>query len=640
MRRNSISSRLAIVMVLIVTATAAAASTLIFTRLNSVLIDSASTELERDAEIHATKFISRIDELTRDTLLLADTPPIQGIIRASSSGQDPLDGSSLQIWRDRLETIFEGVARHKPDYLQVRFIGVADGGRELVRVNRDLKSGKVSAVPADQLQPKGAETYFLSAITKGQGQLFLSPINLNREFGKIEKPFVPVLRSATPIYNRATGEVFGIVIINLALGPALRELTTSADNRRSYYVTNADGHYLVHPDPARAFEFVYAQATQAQIEFPLLQSLMQSADLSLSTVDRNNQQVVSARQIRLGPEATGRSIYAIVSDDFHDITVVSRAVLRQATLLILALAAAALIIGSILARKIVRPIETLADSVRNLNVDNAALQLPPSLPAEAGDLASALQTSLTAVRDRNEKLQAKNKELEQFAYIASHDLQEPVRTISSFSKLLSTRYTDQLDERGQKSLSFILDSCQRMQALIHGLLEYSRLGKKAEPEVVDFKHMLDGVLADLNASIESKHATLAVGSLPKLRVYAVEVRLLFQNLIGNALKFSRPGISPHIVITGEPKQGSWQFSVTDNGLGIEPQAREKVFMIFQRLQNRNEYEGTGIGLAHCRKIVEMHGGAIWIEDGTDGGSRFVFTLQELNDSPRRRNEDE
>ncbi len=633
MRRNSISTRLAIVLVLVVTLTAVAASALIFTRLNSVLIESASTELERDTEVQATKFVSRIDELTRDTLLLANTPPIQGIIRASRDGRDPLDGSTLQSWRERLEIIFEGVARHKPDYLQVRFIGVADGGRELVRVNRNLKTGAVSAVAQDQLQTKGSEPYFVSALARKPDQLYLSPINLNREFGVIEQPFVPVVRSATPIYDQSTGEIFGIVVINLALERALRELTSSGDVRRNYYVTNRDGHYLVHPDPARAFEFAYAQAQPAQADFPLLKTLMHSSGQSLSKVDRQRQQVISARRVRLGPASSGKNVYAIVSDDFNDITLVSRAVLKQAALLILALAAAALFIGSVLARKIVRPIEKLAESVGNLDVNNAALQIPPSLPAEAGDLASALQTSLAAVRDRNDKLQAKNQELEQFAYIASHDLQEPVRTISSFSKLLHTRYTDQLDERGQKSLTFILDSCQRMQALIHGLLEYSRLGKQAEPEMIDIADMLQGVIADLNTAIENSKATLDIGPLPTLRIFAVEVRLLFQNLIGNALKFSRPGIPPQIAVTARREHGSWQFAVTDNGLGIEPQAREKVFMIFQRLQNRNEYEGTGIGLAHCRKIVEMHGGRIWIEDGIDGGSRFVFTLQELSAIP-------
>lgn len=633
MKRNSISSRLALVMVLIVTLTAVLASALIFSRLNSVLIDSTSGDLERETEIQATKFVSRMDELTRDTLLLANTPPIQGIIRSSAEGAnglDATDGSTLELWRRRLEIIFEGVIRNKPDYLQVRFIGVRDGGRELVRVDRDEATESVSATPLDQLQQKGTRSYFTSTITNSAGQVSLSPINLNREQGVIETPHVPVIRSATPVIDQTTGEVFGIVIINLEVKSALRELTTSVNTKETHYVADQDGHYLVHPRREREFEFEHGVKAQAQNDFPLLQDLMLDADSVRSQVDSRNQQVLSARKIKFGPPESAQTIYLIVRDDFHDITVVSRDVAKQAALLIIALAGIAFVVGTILARRIVSPIEKLAESVRNLDVDNTTLSIPSSLPDEAGELARALENSLDAVRRRNDQLVAKNKELEQFAYIASHDLQEPVRTITSFSTMLHSRYLDQFDERGQKSLNFILDSCQRMQSLIHGLLEYSRLGKKAEPENVDFAAMIKGVIDDLHASIESKNASISVGSLPELHVFAVEVRLLFQNLLGNALKFTRPDVTPVVAIEATRQGRAWQFSVTDNGLGIAPEAREKVFMIFQRLQNRNEYEGTGIGLAHCRKIVEMHGGNIWIEDAPGGGSRFMFTLQEVS----------
>lgn len=630
MKRNSISSRLALVMVLIVTLTAVLASALIFSRLNSVLIDSTSGDLEREAEIQATKFISRIDELTRDTLLLANTPPIQGIIRANVAGTDPTDGSTLAMWRQRLEVIFEGLIRNKPDYLQVRYIGIDDQGRELVRVDRDLNTAEVRIVETTALQQKGTEPYFISAINKDSGQVDLSPINLNREQGVIEKPYMPVIRSSTPVVDQTSGEVFGIVVINLAVESALRELTTGVDTKQTHYVANQDGHYLVHPRREREFEFEHGVQAQAQSDFPLLETLMHNGAHVESRVDTDNQQVLSALAVTFGPQASAQKLYHVVTDGFNDITVVSRDVAKQAALLIIALAGIAFVVGTILARRIVSPIEKLAESVRNLDVDNTTLSIPSSLPDEAGELARALENSLDAVRRRNDQLVAKNKELEQFAYIASHDLQEPVRTITSFSTMLHSRYLDQFDERGQKSLNFILDSCQRMQSLIHGLLEYSRLGKKAEPENVDFAAMIKGVIDDLHASIESKNASISVGSLPELHVFAVEVRLLFQNLLGNALKFTRPDVTPVVAIEATRQGRAWQFSVTDNGLGIAPEAREKVFMIFQRLQNRNEYEGTGIGLAHCRKIVEMHGGNIWIEDAPGGGSRFMFTLQEVS----------
>lgn len=220
----------------------------------------------------------------------------------------------------------------------------------------------------------------------------------------------------------------------------------------------------------------------------------------------------------------------------------------------------------------------------------------------------------------------KNKELEQYAYVASHDLQEPLRTITSFTDLLVRRYTGKLDETADTYLHYIKESSTHMHTLVKALLEYGRLGRKSKLTQVDINLIIQKVLSDLNTQISENGATFDLEQLPVLRGYEIELRLLFQNLLSNAIKFHAPGRPPRIRVSAEKETGFWKFSVQDNGIGIPEQYQNKIFFIFQRLNNIRDYEGTGIGLAHCRKIVELHGGQIWLKSHLHKGSTFYVRL--------------
>lgn len=233
-----------------------------------------------------------------------------------------------------------------------------------------------------------------------------------------------------------------------------------------------------------------------------------------------------------------------------------------------------------------------------------------------------------AIEAQAKELAIQNEEMEQFAYVASHDLQEPLNTITSIANLVEK---DQLDEMGKKSLQFIVDSTDRMRQLIRGLLEYSQLGRDIEFAPVDFNVTVYNVQANLGKIIEDTNAVIHVGKLPVLQAHETEIALLFQNLISNALKFRREGVDPIINIkakevTGDGKH-KWRFEVKDNGIGIAPEYQEKIFAIFQRLHSKSKYEGAGIGLAHCWKIVELHGGTLWVESELGKGSTFFFTIE-------------
>ena len=234
------------------------------------------------------------------------------------------------------------------------------------------------------------------------------------------------------------------------------------------------------------------------------------------------------------------------------------------------------------------------------------------------------------VKQRTAELETKNKELEQFAYVASHDLQEPLRTTSSFVGFLQEEYYGKLDENANSYLNYISQATERMQTLIKDLLDYSRIGRKTILQEVDCNEILSDVMADLSSAIEETNAKISViEPLPVVKGYATELKQLFQNLISNSIKFHKENLAPEITISSKKLPGAWEFSFCDNGIGIDKQHHERIFIIFQRLHNRMDYEGSGIGLSHCKKIVELHGGKLWVDSQPGEGSNFQFTLNKM-----------
>lgn len=226
-----------------------------------------------------------------------------------------------------------------------------------------------------------------------------------------------------------------------------------------------------------------------------------------------------------------------------------------------------------------------------------------------------------------EELARSNAELEQFAYVATHDLQEPLRAVTSCVQLLKKRYTGKFDARADEYIAHAVDGTQRMYALINDLLIYSQINAAQSPAPVDCSALLDNVLTSLKPAIAESGAVITHEPLPTVMGIPSQLIQLFQNLISNALKF-REERPPEIRIGAVLTAGEWLFSVTDNGIGMEPQYCERVFRVFQRLHTRTEYPGTGIGLAICKKVVEQHGGRIWVESQPDHGSTFFFTIAE------------
>jgi light-regulated signal transduction histidine kinase (bacteriophytochrome) len=239
---------------------------------------------------------------------------------------------------------------------------------------------------------------------------------------------------------------------------------------------------------------------------------------------------------------------------------------------------------------------------------------------------SDLNAARRALERHAAALERSNRELDRFATVASHDLQEPLRKISAFASLLARRYEDQIDADGRQSLAYLVDAAQRMRRLIDDLLAYSRTSnRELELEPVDLSALLAATLEELSLMVTEARAEIEAGPLPTVQADLTLMRLLFQNLVSNALKY-RKGAHVRVVVRAERDGEAWRITVADDGIGFDPRFSDKVFAPFQRLHNREAYAGTGIGLAICQQAVERHGGRIWVDTEPGFGARFHFTL--------------
>jgi signal transduction histidine kinase len=317
----------------------------------------------------------------------------------------------------------------------------------------------------------------------------------------------------------------------------------------------------------------------------------------------------------------------------------------DATLIVIAvallLAVPVLAIG--LWRSAIHPLNRLAADARQVASGDFEHQVEPGGPAEMRAVGldvnrmrerilaelSALQAAHADLEARTEDLQRSNSELEQFAYVASHDLQEPLRKVASFCQLLQRRYAGRLDAKADEYIEHAVDGAKRMQALINDLLAFSRVGRTAQRrEPVSCAVLLAQAWSNLAPEVRRTHATIEVGELPVVLGAATLLTAAFQNLINNALKFRADG-PPRVSVSARRDGDDWLFSFTDNGIGIEPEYAERIFVIFQRLHDKATYPGTGIGLAMVKKIIEYHGGRIWLDTTVTTGARFWFTLPAL-----------
>ncbi|WP_320838419.1 sensor histidine kinase [Zhongshania sp.] len=652
-KRKSITRRILFPLVALIVLSNLVVLSIIMGQLDQQLLDATEQDLINESELQAVQFRANMAELIRDLRFVTGTPPIQGLIRAErNGGADPSDGSSEAEWVARLGLIFSEMLKAKPQNVQIRFIRA--NGLELIRVDRYGPNGTIQRISQNELQDKSASKYLSETLRLDTGHVYLSDIELNREFGEIVQPLQPVIRAATPVYT-ADRELFGIVIINHNLQTTFDALKSIAGVDHQFVIANGRGEYLAHPEAERRFAFEYGRSSKITQDFPIAQRLLDEPQLEVLNGKGNTNGkalVYSLRSITYNPEDSTDRLILATSHDFQDALAIKDRMLSKIYLFLIFVLLMSGILAIYVSRRIAGPIISMRNTLNRDGLATQSEDLPIHDGGELGELARAFdnllqelsrkQTLLAAeiterkgaeleLRVNNQKLKAAYKELEQFTYIASHDLQEPLRTVQSLVEMFEENYGSEMDEQAKTFLGFIKESTMRMTALIRGLLDYGRLGGESELTEVDCQELVNAVCVDLSLRLDEVGGSVEYKDLPVITGKKTELRLLFQNLISNGLKFRRPDVSPEIIIAAERGLDCWQFSVSDNGIGIAPEHFQHIFMIFQRLHGRDEFEGSGIGLAHCKKVVELHGGEIWVESQLNVGTVFYFSLRDNRD---------
>jgi PAS domain S-box-containing protein len=743
--RLTLRTRFTIAMVVMVGLTAASVAWLADRTFRSIALPSALDDLGADARLLAADLRAFVGQASDDVLALRRHPSV--IAAASASPRDDV--------RPRVAASFSAHLDVKTQYEQLRLI---DGtGRELVRVDRSGAGGSISVVSADSLQLKGDREYVSSTLQLRLDAVYVSPIELNREYGAIEEPHLPVLRVATRIRTE-TGN-HGLIVANLNMRPAFARLREAGVDGRYVYLWTHEGVYVVHPDRSR--QFVRGDSLRGPArDFPQLRGVTGTDSVETRMIESPDGRLgIAALTVTL---AGGPPVTLALTEPREQMLAAAAGVVRPAVVGGIVISALSILLAFVISGPLTRPMEDLVRAVREYE-GSGTWSPPKTATGEVRIVSDALAATAASKRDkvvelqreahsrrasearfqvaveaspngmvmvdakgdvilvnheterlfgysRNEmlgrpvemlvpaaargrhpdlragfgedphrrpmgagrdlfgrrkdgsevpieiglnpietpegiyvlasivdiserkeaqdELRRSNAELEQFAYVASHDLQEPLRMVASYTELLERRYKGQLDDRADKYIHYAVDGAKRMQLLINDLLRYSRVNTRARPpEETDMAAAAHEIVRSvLRPAIQESGGTVEVGELPVVVADEVQMGQVLQNLIANALKFRAKDRAPKVRVYAERQPHCWRFAVEDNGIGIEAQYEDRIFQMFQRLHGVGEYPGSGVGLALVRKIIERHKGRVWFESTPASGTTFFFTI--------------
>lgn len=573
--------------------------------------------LQRLAAIEARRLESALDELRHDVTLLQAMPATRALMRSA----DPVDGrlSDAQL-RRVLADVFVAMASAKPLYSQLRLIGAADGGRELVRVDR--RDGAVRVVAEDALQRKGHRPYFTESIGLPEGALYVSRIDLNREHGAIEVPHRPMLRVLRTLRD-AAGRPAGVVAINLDFAAFARGLYPPDDDRYSYHLADADGEFLLHPDPGRSFAFDRGASDRAHATWPALAPLFAGDDAPAEGVAGAPGMMVAARRVALRADVGPGPLYLVVGASSEAIEageadIVARVLVVTGPLLLLSVLA-----GVLLSKVIVRPLRRLTAAADEIAGEGPTPTLPVGRRDEIGVLARAFQHMVAVLADKEAGLQRANVDLRDFARVAAHDLREPARRMATLADLLRVEEGERLSAEGRALLDRLDGVADDMLRRVSGLRTLSGIGEGPPPAraPVVLDDVVDGVLAEHAAPLAARPVEVRRDALPTVSAHRELVALLYRHLVANALQHAAPGPMT-LRFTAARDGDGWVLGVHNTGSTLPADRLDRVFAPFARLDGAS---GAGLGLSICRRVAERHGGWIRAEAGPDG-VHIVFSL--------------
>lgn len=572
------------------------------------------------ADADGSRITVALHQFQDDLRFLADLPKLMEFAEASRLGHS----EEAELTRRQTEDIFVSLLENRPHYDQVRLIGAKNEGRELVRVDR--RGGRVVRVAGDELQQKRHREYVRETLVLPRNRLYLSEITLNREQGVLEVPHRPAFRIATPLYDRVD-EIFGLTIINLNFTGFVRSLLPIGDEDYDYYLTNADGGYVVHPDPSIAFGFDLGADRTLQSDFPALAGLFDMAtDADVITAPLGaadgGQGLIQARRLYPFYQEPSRFLVIALAAETDTIATPSQYIGARVLLVTAVLLLVASALAFLLASRLTKPIGQLTSAAEQVSRREDATFLYKERSDEIGTLSRALDQMVTSLRQNEESLRESIHDLEYFTRIASHDLTEPARRIASLANLVQLDASDNLSADGREALDRLRAEGLMMIEQLTDLRAFARLGRSdLVREEVDLKALIERAVGDHTGEIDRRRIAVRIDPMPRLPVYVSLVELLYHNLIENALQ--------HTTVDGFELEfscaksgGRYVFGVSNTGsdITVDP---ETLFVAFNT--GSSDAGRSGLGLSICRRIVERHMGRMWAET-SESRVRFLFTL--------------
>lgn len=593
-----------------------------------------------EARLMAPQVREAYDRMRHDAVAISQMPPFQGIIRSlRNGGADPKDGSTYDDWRERLETIFAAIMLERSDYVQMRYIGLADGGRELVRT--DAIGGDIFHTQGERLQRKASQPYFQAGLKLSPGDVYFSAITSNRDFGEIQDNR-PMLRVVAPVRDR-DGVLFGFMVINAHFGHLIENVIGRMETEHEFFVVTDSGDFVRRrpgEGQVRLTRGVEANpATPPEIVRLVLDGRVEDGAAVRHIGAR--EVILSAATLNFDAGGVERFAKVLVLVPLEEALAPAFETRTRILLLTLPLVLVAALVAYFASLWLLRPLKTLAAGVEAFDAGNEE----PDLPVDRGDEVGEVSRSFAAVvarlnrayrdeRDASERLRQSNRALDEFAYIASHDLKEPIRAINNHVQFLEEDHGEILPEDAHRRIGRLKTLCARADRLISDLLQYSRLTNgEMTAQPVDVEAVVQEIRENLSETLRERGASIEIVTpLPSLTGDRTRIASLFHNLVVNGIKYNdRPDPSIEIGFRERcGKDGRPAYFVRDNGIGIAPEFADSVFRIFKRLNSDKAYgAGTGAGLSFARKIAERHGGELWFESPEEGGTIFYYHHPEV-----------